>query len=209
MEIHEILPVEEVRSKFEHSIKVKVRGMADLKNLKVHEGGAVINLGCASWHRVVHNSDHKVSPTQLKEHFSPPKTSMIDAISKVIGEPCIRDIGFVECTLEDKGVPQRVVARVMAGHIYPDSFHVADVFLCNPYRPEEPYGPQYSTRHYHGLGLVGTVLSRAEEFAREKGIPFVTLTAAADDLVPLFRRHGYELDDNHIGRLARQMWKRP
>jgi hypothetical protein len=45
-------------------------------------------------------------------------------------------------------------------------------------------------------------------FAATLNCGYLTLTAASDDLVPLFARHGFTLEKNQMSRMARAMEKK-
>ena len=65
-----------------------------------------------------------------------------------------------------------------------------------------PGGQCKKFRKHKGFGLLPNVIANMQTYAVQKGIEYLTLTAAAGDLVPLFTKHGFKIEDNDLGRLC-------
>jgi GNAT superfamily N-acetyltransferase len=136
---------------------------------------------------------------QLSGHFQRQDPKLHAAISKVIGEEVIRDIRMVKAW---RGVPRKanLVMELVVADVYRDELHLGDVTFCDPDRPIRPADRVYELQTHKGLGLFGVLIKNMEAYAREQGHGQLTLTAGNADLVPLFRQHGFEVEDNVAGR---------
>jgi hypothetical protein len=95
-----------------------------------------------------------------------------------------------------------LVAYLFVARIFPNEFHIADMSFVNPYEPIPQDLRSYKFRRFRGLQLLGTVLERAEAYAAKHHCDFMTLTAPADDLVPLFGKFGFVVEDHLATSLA-------
>lgn len=206
-----IYPKDQIASQFgDKSLKVVQYDMAEYAEIVRLKPEAIGGLAIHSWNRIVQVEKLKVNPQAVapfidRDGMSSPE--MVGAISKIIKEPLIKDISYTLCTVDDDQLQDKEVASLMLATVFPNNIHLIDVMYQNPYKPIPEAERRYMADH-KGLGMLGPTLARIEEYARSKGCAYVTLTAAADHLVPLFGKYGYTRETNYIGNMARAMEKR-
>jgi hypothetical protein len=207
--VHSIYPKEQIAGKFGRPLKIAQYGMAEYAEIVRLKPICIGGLAIHNWNRIVQVEKLKVSPRAVSPYIGPDGISspeMIGAIGKIIKEPVIKDISYTSCVLDDESLADNEVASLMLARVYPNNIHLIDVMYQDPYQPIPQSNRRYIADH-KGLGMLGLTLSRIEEYARANGCACVTLTAAADHLVPLFEKYGYALETNYIGNMARAMEK--
>jgi hypothetical protein len=63
--MHDIFPVELVRSKFTRPVDVIQLGMPEYAAIKKKYGSSLASIGWDVWNRIVHGTRHKVDPMAL------------------------------------------------------------------------------------------------------------------------------------------------
>ena len=219
--MHTVYPAEQVAAHFTKPVRVKQYGGDEYEEIVKLEPEILGGLGLHSWNRIVQVEKREVDPYAVAPHIDRRsgigKLSIIPFIGTVIGEPLIKDISLTVATIEDRDLmaalddyefDEPTVAKLMLARVYPNNIHIADIYCQNPYQPIPESERRYAWSAYRGLKMLGPTTVRLEEYARAKGCEFLTLTAAADDLVPLFTTWDFALETNEIGRMARAMEKR-
>jgi hypothetical protein len=209
-----------VAAQFTKPVKVMQYGSGEYAEVVKLKPAAIGGLGLHSWNRIVQVEKRNVIPRAVAPHidnYGIGKPSIIPYIGSVIGGPLIKDISLTVATIDDPALmaslsdyefDEPTVAMLMLAQVHPNNIHIADIYYQNPYHPIPEGQRRYEWAAYRGLKLLGPTLARIEEYARSKGCDYLTLTAAADDLVTLFGSHGFTLETNEVGKMARAMEKR-
>ena len=196
-----ILPIEQIESLFDKPIRLEQMGMDRFEDIFARDRDGVLKMTFAIWSRHVRRNP-STNPDAVGDHVHKHGGTFLDGASAVIGEPIIKDIEFSRCKIDDPALDNQFVAYLLVARVFPNDLHIADLNLVNPYKLIPPKLRKHKLRKFKGLGLAGTVLARAEAFAVSKQCDYVTLTAAADDLVPLFGKFGFVLEDDEVASLA-------
>lgn len=199
--MHALLPLEEISRRFDKPVHLEQLGIDRLPEIFKRDPDRILNTGFTVWDRYA-RTNPSVQRTAVREHLHKHGGTFLDAASAIIGEPIIKDICFSRCTVDDASLDYNLVAYLLAAHVYPNNLHLADIILVNPYKPLPIAPTRYKMRRYKGLGLLSTVMSRAEAYAVEQGCDHMTLTADADDVVPLFARFGFLVEEGEVASLA-------
>jgi GNAT superfamily N-acetyltransferase len=204
--LEDIVPLPQLRERFGDNLTVESFDLENLSKITKAKPLGMFALGGNIWNRIVTQRWKDVDPMQLRSQFQRSDPKLNSAISKVIGENAIRDILMVKAW---RGVPRKanLVMELMIADVYRDELHLADVAFCDPARPIAPADRIYTLQSHKGLGLLGSVIDNMNEYARARGYKHITLTAAYADLVPLFQKHGFEVEDNMTARIGIQAGK--
>jgi hypothetical protein len=199
--MNSILPLQDIERRFDKPVRLDQMGIDRLGEIAGRDPNAILNTAFTVWQRHVRKNP-ALKPSAVQDHVRRHGGSFLEAARAVIGEPIIRDISFSRCTVDDPALDDNQVAYLLVAHVYPNDVHIADVNLVNPYKPIPAKRRKHKFRKYKGLGLLGTVLLRTEDYARAHACELITLTAAADDLVPLFGKFGFVVEDDEVASLA-------
>jgi hypothetical protein len=206
--MHSIFPIDEVRPHFSSRLQFRQFGLEEYAQIVRFEAQGIGNVGATVWNRMVHAKVHDVDPKALQKYFKQDgkiDPEIVFAIGEIIGEPVIKDISYSRCTID-----AQPVAELLLADVYPNDLHWADVHFRDPRRPirRPPSATVETLRKFKGFGLLGAVVSSIDQYARENGFDYVTLTAAEPSLVPLFESYGFELERNDLAKFLRAMEKR-
>ncbi|QMI48979.1 GNAT family N-acetyltransferase [Burkholderia sp. MBR-1] len=204
--LEDIVPLPQLRARFGDSLTVECFDREKLSKIIKAKPLGMHALGGNIWNRIVTRGWKDVDPMQLRSQFQRSDPKLHSAISKVIGENAIRDILMVKAW---RGVPRKanLVMELMIADVYQDELHLGDVAFCDPERAIAPADRVYTLQSHKGLGLLGTVIDNMDAYARARGYNHLTLTAAYADLVPLFQKHGFEVEDSVAARIGLQAGK--
>lgn len=196
-----IVPRSDLEKLFGDDFTLEEYGIDDLATITKKKPKALHATGGNIWSRIVVNKWNDVDPQQLARYFQAQDPKLYRGISKVIGEDAIRDIYFAKAW---RGAPrkQNLVMELMIAEVYPGDLHLCDVTFINPDKPIPPLNRRFDHQTHRGLGLLPTLLDNMQNYAKSRGLKQLTLTAASGDLVPLFKKHGFEVEDSHVGRFA-------
>jgi len=196
MELHEIIPKTEVQACFSTPLAVEEYDFSETHRIIATDPGNVHATAMNVWNRIVQYKLKPVNPGAIGPWVDAKDPKIFKQIERLIGQPVLTDAAYYSANLAD-----REVAKILLFRVFPNSLHLADVFFRNPAAPLPP-AQRRTYRIHKGLGLLPTVFARMRAYAAEQGIEFLTLTAAAGDLVPLFRKHGFEIEDNDVARFC-------
>ncbi|CAE6900304.1 hypothetical protein [Paraburkholderia domus] len=204
--LEDIVPLSQLRERFGDSLTVKSFNREELSKIIKDKPLGMHALGGNIWNRIVTKEWKNVDPMQLRANFQRSDPKLHAAISKVIGENSIRDILMVKAW---GGVPRKanLIMELLIADVYQDELHLGDVTFCDPDRPIAPADRIYNLQSHKGLGLLGAVIDNMDAYARTRGYKHLTLTAAYADLVPLFQKHGFRVEDNLAARIGLQAGK--
>ena len=199
--MNSILPFEEIESRFDKPVRLEQLGMDRFEEVAKRDPNGLMNAALTVWQRYARNNPN-ADPAAVRDYIRQHGGDLLNAVQALVGEPVVRDISFSRCTIDDADLAENLVAYLLVARVYPNEFHIADVSFVNPYEPIPPELRSYKSRRFRGLQLLGTVLQRAEAYAAKHHCDYMTLTAPADDLVPLFGKFGFVVEDDLATSLA-------
>lgn len=199
--MHAILPLAEIESRFERPVRLEQYGKEDFAEIARHDPNGLASMAVTIWQRYLRKhptTDFSAPRDYIRGHGG----DYLAGVEAVIGESVVHDVSYSRCTVDDPSLDEPLAAYLLIARVYPHEVHIADMNFRNPYQPIPPERRRFKSQRYKGLRLLGTVLGRAEAYALEHDCDYVTLTAADDDLVPLFTRFGFEVEDALATSLA-------
>ncbi len=196
MYLKAVSPLEELQRRFDGNLQVKEYGIKDLAEL-VRDYPSKLQ-GCALnvWNRIVFYSGKRVNPRALAGKINVLDPPLFKEIERVIGDPVITDL-YGLCAVHPS-YPAHPVAMLFVFRVFPNTLHLADVNFIAPDKPL-PKSKQSLLRTHQGLGLLKVVMNRLKSYAVAHKIDYITLTAAFKELVPVFERHGFKVENNPMG----------
>ena len=199
--MHSILPFEEIESRFDKPVLLEQMGMDRLEEVAKRDPNGLLNAAFTVWQR--YERQHpETNSGAVRDYIRQHGGSFLDATQAIIGAPIIRDLSFSRCTVDDPDLDERLAAYLLVARVYPNELHIADMNFVNPYKPISPERRRFKFQRYKGLHLLSTVLARAERYAALHECDYLTLNAVTDDLVPLFGKFGFVVEDNLATSLA-------
>jgi hypothetical protein len=196
-----ILPLEEIQSRFDKPVRLEQLGVDRLDEVAKRDPNGLLGAAFTVWQRYV-RANPATDAGAVRDHIRRHGGDFLDAVQAVIGAPIIRDLLFSRCTIDDPALDDTVVAYLLLARVYPNDVHIADMSFANPYKPITPERRRYKFQKYKGLHLSGIVLSRIEKYASDHECNYLTLNAATEDLVPLFSKFGFTVEDGQATSLA-------
>jgi hypothetical protein len=196
-----ILPFDQIVKRFDKPVRLEQLGMDRFAEVATRDPNGLLNAAFTVWQRYVRKHP-EANAGAVRDHIRQHGGDFLDAVQATIGEPVIRDISFSRCTLDDPQLEENLVAYLLVARVYPNDVHIADMNFMNPYLPIAPERRKFKFQRYKGLSLLGALLSRVEAYAAVHGCEYLTLNAATDDLVPLFSKFGFSVEDGQATSLA-------
>ncbi|HHQ6559108.1 TPA: hypothetical protein ACSTJ0_003730 [Serratia fonticola] len=202
MELYNIFPKNEVFDYFNGNVIVNTYGIEDINEIIKLKPDSVFQTGGRSWDRYVHMNDYK-NPKLLKQHFINRNPLLYKEVERVVGERCLNDISYVNAVVSDPELPDPMSAELLIASIYPNELHIADIQLLDPYQPINPQ--KYDFQPYKGLGILNIVIDNCIKYCLENKIGLLTLVAANKELISVFERHGFNVENSPSGKLGMQL----
>lgn len=216
--MHELFPLSYLRDRIGKPLHCDQYGLPQYREIVQLKCDSVTGLAFNVWNRIVHDPKHSANPMALKPYISFPRgmnsrpeidPKIVEGIESETGEEVVRDISYSRCViLDEPTIDSEPIAELMVAHVYPNDLHIADVHFRNPYKPIPAVERKHHYRKFRGFGLLGKVMADIESYAIRHGFDYLTLTAAHDDLLPLFASYGFVIESNEMGKMARAMEKR-
>lgn len=196
MELRDVVPRKEVELRFQGDLVTEEYAFPELDKIIAVASEEVYGTAMNVWNRIVTRRLRAVDPQALADCVETCDPRTYREIERIIEASVITD-----CVYYDASAKGEAVARVILFRVFPNSLHLADVVFQDPSAPL-PAEDRTALRTYRGLGLLPAVVERMKRFAAEQGVEFLTLTAASRELLPLFERQGFTVENNFMGQLG-------
>jgi hypothetical protein len=199
--MNDILPFDQIEKRFDKPVRLEQLGMDRFAEVAARDPNGLLNAAFTVWQRYTRKHP-EINAGAVRDYIRKHGGDFLNAVQATIGEPVIRDISFSRCTLDDPQLEENLVAYLLVARVYPNDVHIADMSFMNPYLPIPPERRKFKFQRYKGLSLLGALLARVEAYGAEHGCEYLTLNAATDDLVPLFSKFGFSVEDGLATSLA-------
>lgn len=197
-----IIPQKEIQEKFKKPVVFVNLTKQNLDLITKREPFTIIAISLNIWNRIVQNKLKKVNPKAVAEYVDNRDPKIHLKISEIIKEPIIKDIIYSLGTVKDSKIKEKTVSQITIAHVFPNDLHLADVLFQNPYIPISKSDRKYRLQDFKGLGLLSTLIEKIEQHAKALSCDYITLTASNSELVPLFSKYGFTVEDNSQAKLA-------
>lgn len=199
--ISDILPFDEIEGRFDKPVRLEQMGMDQFAEVATRDPAGLLNAVFTVWQR--YSRQHpETGAGAPRDYIRKHGGGFLEAVQAIIGEPVVRDISYSRCTIDDPQLEENLVAYLLVARVYPNEVHIADMSFTNPYKPIDPARRKFTFQRYKGLRLLGSLLARVEAYAAQHGCDYLTLNAGTDDLVPLFSKFGFTVEDGQATSLA-------
>jgi hypothetical protein len=196
MSLLSLIPTSEVKAKFADELETVELGFDNFDEICRADAMSIYAASLNIWNRIVQGKLRDVDPMALAPYLNGEDPTLYQQIEKIIGEPVIYDAAYFHADL--KGA---TVAHVMLLRVFPNNLHFADVNFVNPAHPIARHRRKRAQTH-RGLGLLPTLVTNMKRYAHNQDLDYITLTAAYDDLIPLFERHGFIVEQNPMADIC-------
>ncbi|REK19217.1 MAG: hypothetical protein DWQ37_02160 [Planctomycetota bacterium] len=196
-----ILPYDEIKRRFDKPVILEQLGMDSFAEVAKRDPNGLASAAFTVWQRY-QRTHPDLGIGAVRDYIRGHGGSFWEGVEAVVGEPVIRDLSYSRCTIDDPALDEPLAAYLFVTRVYPNDLHIADMNFANPYMPIPLPRRRFKLQRYKGLALLATVLARAEAYASQQGCDYLTLNAATDDLVPLFGKYGFVVEDGQATSLA-------
>jgi len=201
VELSGLVPLDRIEATLGEPLQVQRIQTADLTRVLRDNSDALFGIAASAWHRIVTAGRFKVDPMQMREYFEREDPGLARAVEKVIGQPLLKEFGFLRATIRVSG-RAFVVATSCAAHLHSDELHLYDIAIADPRHPLTQRERKSDIQHHRGFGLLSEVMSNIFAAAQERNCSMVTLTAASHPLVDVFSRYSFVVEHNSFARDA-------
>ena len=189
MEISEILPTNLIGMMFPgRTLIVESVGLAGIDLLAKAQGDAMFALAGNIYNRARINRWANCDFGLLDSRMNAHDPYLHEGLSKLLGEPAIKDIYWTKVSINDDALCDRTVAEILVSHVFLNDIQLGKILLQNPYKRSMTRGKEFK-----GLGLFGEVLRRMKEFGSERKCGQISLTALSADTVRFFQGFGFNV----------------
>lgn len=200
MKLNEIYPQKLVKERLPTSDVVFHKlGLSNIEDIVKKKESCMFELGGGIWDKYIQVTP-SADPMLLAEHFQTANPYLFREASTVIGTDAIKDISYTYTEVKGTNSSYSKFSELLIAVLHPNILHIADVEFSNPAEPILEKDRKYTFQTFKGLGLFGQLISSCLDFCNQESLGRICLTAADIDLVPLFEKHGFTVDDTPTGR---------
>jgi hypothetical protein len=205
MNLEEAFPLAELRARLEANnlgaVKIQKLGFGELHEISQAAPETLHAMALNVWSRINMRKLEPVEPQAIAQHIMANDPKLFRKIEKKIQKKVIHDAFWTQAMIFNDQFPDGFkVAEYLVAQVYPNDLLLGDVYFQNPLSPI-PDNP-YRFTAFWGFALLPRVIDNLVGVAKERKCDFMTLTAAAADLIPLFQRFGYVVEDNIMARMG-------
>lgn len=161
-------------------------------------GSKEFQVGMSIWHQIVSRKLENVNPFALAKFIESRPVSLCLEINEIVGKDVINDILFFYGTVNDPQLDFNDFAEILLILTNNNELLIGDVAFSNPYQKIQ--NPKYTYQEYEGLGFLDNFMSSIEDYCNQKEIKRIFLTAADLDLIPLFEKYGYKVQEDPLSQ---------
>jgi hypothetical protein len=204
MLLSEIFPESSIKSKFKNDVRITKRDRSKLGEISKLKKGCMVEIGGGAWDQYV-RANPNCNPQTLSEYFQRQDPKLYLAMERHTGLKVLHDIFYTVAEVEDPLLEEKLAAELLVAVTYPNVLRISDVTFCDPYNKIPDTELKYKFQHYKGLNLFAELMGNCEKFCNANNLKEISLAAAYVDLVPFFKKYGFEIDDTPAGRMAIQV----
>lgn len=201
MNLEEVYPVHSLESKFDNPVFIDYYGMDDIDEIVELEPGCMFELGASAWMHYI-ESGAKVNPQKLSKYFDERNPLIFRRVEKVMKRKVVQDILLIHAHVDDESLERDICGKLLLSRVYPNNLHISDVEFSNPYEPVAESSQDYSYHNYRSLGLFSELLENIIDLGKINNIKKITLSAASNDQIFYFEKHGFKVEDTYFAKQA-------
>jgi hypothetical protein len=205
MNLEQSFPLRELETRLEANnlgvLRIQKLGGGQLHEISLAAPETFHAMALNVWNRINMRKLEPVDPQSIAQHVMTGDPKLFRKIEKKIQKKIIYDAFWTQASIFNDQFPEGFkVAEFLVAHVYPNDLLLGDVFFQNPLSPIGD--DRYRYTKFRGFGLLPQVVENLVSFAQERKCDYMTLTAASNDLIPLFEKFGYIVEDNFMARLG-------
>lgn len=207
--MEDILILDKIKEKYDKEIVDEIyhfdhndKHFKVLNTIVKKEPMTVHGMSMNVWNRIVQYKLKPVDPMAIAKEVDDQDPFIFRKISKIIREPILQEVFYCESKIIDTSLKYNTTYEIMIGKVFPNDIHLADIEISNPYQPIPKSERKHPQQHYKGLGLLKDQIGRLIDYCYKSNCGFFTLTAATKDQYNLFRRYGFEIEDNEAAKIG-------
>lgn len=174
----------------------QIKEIIRLKPRTMHE------MGLSTWHAALMSGQFRLDPQALSKHVDSEDPNMLRYVGRALSRKVIFDLSYTYGVIPGQDLPEPAIQATIA-HLFPNRLHIGDVKLLNPHKPR-PEADVADDQSHESLRLFQPFMENCRNISSEAGIEKITLTAAYAELVEIFQKYGFEVEDSEMGRMAVQ-----
>jgi hypothetical protein len=202
--LHNVFPLEELRCRYPRPVTVEQLGLENINDVIEREHDRMLSLALHIWNRMLMDGQFShLHPQFIAPYIDGPPLELFGWLNAMCGQQLLDDFSYKLCTNDDGFV----VGRLILADTFLAELHIADVRFQNPELPLSKDERKHEDQSHRGFGLILEVFKNAERFAAEEDCKFVVLVAETISRVKTFKRYGYRLVSDSVGRAQKAMFK--
>jgi hypothetical protein len=203
MQLSEVFPAEALRAKFAQPVMIKHMGRSQLAEISAQKPKSMIEMGGGAWDRYV-QANPGCNPLALASYFQREDPKLYLGMERHIQAKVLHDISFTVARVDDETLTNKCAGELLLAVTYPGVLRISDITFADVYKPIPERTRRYQFQDFKGLGLLPALIENCVEYCQDNNIARITLAAADVDLMTLFKRYGFEVEDTPAGRMALQ-----
>jgi hypothetical protein len=197
-----LIPVSSIEVRLGKPLRQDAQSPGNSRELAKVDSDDLMGIALYSWHRVVESGKYDVEPTSIGPLIDKDDpVALADFIEQTIGRPLFVEAGVMDAFAEHRKKEFKT-ATSCAAVLFTGELHLYDIAMADPRHVIPTARRQSPSQEYRGFGLLSEVIENVYLAASERGCELVSLTAAWLPLVPIFERHGLEVEDSNLARGA-------
>ncbi len=199
VDLSDILPRARLLERFGDGVIFEEYGKSELSAIAKTNPEGLHHVAANVWNRIIQKGWHTVNPLQFAGYFRTGNPDLHLAISTLIGEEVIKDIYYVKGWKAHRKNPN-LIAEMLVAWVYRNDLQLADITFRDPKQPIPKKARRFALQTHKGLGLLPVLVKSLQKKAEQLHCEQLTLVSARDELVPLFERYGFAVEDSEMGR---------
>jgi hypothetical protein len=202
VELTALIPLSSIEVRLGKPLRQDAQSPGSSRELAKVDPDDLMGIALFSWHRVVGSGKYDVEPTSigpLIDEDDP--VALADFVEHTIGRPLFVEAGLMDAFAAHRKMEFKT-ATSCAAVLFTGELHLYDIAMADPRHVIPKAQRQSPSQEYRGFGLLSEVIENVNFAASERGCEMVSLTAAWLPLVPIFERHGFEVEDSILAKRA-------
>lgn len=201
MSLRNVFPLRHVKDKSEKDVSLDEHDLSTIDEVAAKDPGPVLQIGLCIWHQIVTRDLFEVNPAAMARYVDDQDPVLYKKIEQFLGIQAISDFYYANLRVWDERLKEDdECCQICLAHTYPNDIVLADVMFQNPYKPIPREEQRYRYTSHEGLSLMPVFMKRLRKYSVRSDVDRILLTAAAGDLVPLFRKYGFEPDGSPLAK---------
>ena len=203
MSLRTLFPLQLVKDKFDKDVIAEEYDLSTIDIISQKDPHPVLQIGLCVWHQIVTRNLFNVDPRAMALNVDAQDPILYKKIEELLGIQAILDFFYANLRVSDDTLgDDNECCQICFAKTYPNDIVLSDVTFENPYKPIPEDEQKYEYTRYEGLSLLPDLMQHLKDYSTENGIDRILLTAASGDLIPLFKKYGFDVDDSPIAQMA-------